>query len=65
MKRTFWIAFGVTALSLAVSPAPASAEDPPPPKKTEWHDWVGPLDWCGGTCDSGESCCVVIEQPQG
>ncbi len=28
--------------------------------KREWHDWVGPLDWCGFDCDAGEACCKVI-----
>jgi hypothetical protein len=28
--------------------------------KKEWHDWVGPLDWCGFSCDTGEDCCTVL-----
>lgn len=28
--------------------------------KKEWHDWVGPLDWCGFSCDTGDDCCTVI-----
>ena len=26
-------------------------------KIKEWHDW-GPIEFCSGTCSSGETCCI-------
>jgi hypothetical protein len=57
MKLRFLVPAVAAIVCLAVPLSSGQAESG---AKKEWHDWVGPLDWCGFDCDAGESCCTVV-----